>query len=75
VPRNQKAPCGQAWAEKIGSGASGVGHATTPARLAIEHAQDLVTSPIRQFEQHAVDTCFAVRREYRLVCRCIEHGD
>jgi hypothetical protein len=28
----RKAPCGQAWAEKIGSGASGVGHATTPAR-------------------------------------------
>jgi hypothetical protein len=25
-------PCGQAWPEKIGSGASGVGHATTPAR-------------------------------------------
>jgi hypothetical protein len=28
----RKALCGQAWAEKIGSGASGVGHATTPAR-------------------------------------------
>jgi hypothetical protein len=28
----RNAPCGPAWAEKIGSGASGVGHATTPAR-------------------------------------------
>jgi hypothetical protein len=44
-------------------------------RVAIKHAQDLVATAIRYFEQHAVNTCFAVGREYGLVCRCIEHRD
>jgi hypothetical protein len=29
-------------------------------RVAIKHAQDLVATQIRRFEQHAVNSCFAV---------------
>jgi hypothetical protein len=42
-------------------------------RAAIKHAQDIVATQIRRFEQHAVNSCFAVGREYGLVCRCIEY--
>jgi hypothetical protein len=44
-------------------------------RIPIEHAQHLVAAAIRYFEQHTVNTGFPVGREYRLVCRCVEHRD
>ena len=44
-------------------------------RVAIKHAQDLVATAIRYFDQYAVNTCLAVGREYGLVCRCIERRD
>ena len=44
-------------------------------RIPIEHAQHLVAAAIRHFEQHTVNTGFPIGREYRLVCRCIEHRD
>ena len=44
-------------------------------RIPIEHAQHLVAAAIRHFEQHTVNTGFPVGRQYRLVCRCIEHRD
>jgi hypothetical protein len=44
-------------------------------RIPIEHAQHLVAAAIRHFEQHTVNTGFPVGREYRLVCRCVEHRD
>jgi hypothetical protein len=42
-------------------------------RISIEHTQHFVAAAIRHFEQHTMNTGFPVRREYRLVCRCVEY--
>ncbi len=48
-----KAPSGQAWAEKIGSGASGVGHASPsePAERDVAHAVTDVGAAVPAFEK------------------------